>query len=81
MLSETITEKLRKDFPDSQFEITDLTGSGDHYRVHIRSSHFRGLSLIKQHQRVYAALSELLSGPLHALQLETEDLPEISGDK
>jgi len=81
MLSQILSEKLRQSFPDSQFEITDLTGGGDHYRVHIRSSHFRGLSLIKQHQKVYAALSELLSGPLHALQLETEDLPEASGQK
>jgi stress-induced morphogen len=71
VLREQIEQRLKQRFPDCRLEIVDLTGGGDHYRVQIRSSEFQGLSLIKQHQKVYEALQDLLSGPLHALQLDT----------
>ena len=57
--------------PDAAVEITDLAGDGDHYAARVTSAAFRGLSRIKQHQAVYAALGGRMGGVLHALQLTT----------
>lgn len=62
---------LREGFPDATIEITDLRGDGDHYRARIVSPAFAGLSRVKQHQLVYAALKGRMGGELHALALET----------
>jgi stress-induced morphogen len=57
--------------PDAEVTIRDLAGDGDHYAARVVSSSFAGLSRIKQHQAVYAALGGRVGGELHALQLET----------
>lgn len=62
---------LREAFPDAQIGIDDLAGDGDHYRARIVSTAFSGLSRVKQHQLVYAALKGKVGGELHALALET----------
>ena len=65
--------------PDAAVEITDLAGDGDHYAARVTSAAFRGLSRIKQHQAVYAALGGRMGGVLHALQLTTATpIEEIS---
>ncbi len=58
-------------FPDGQVHIEDLAGDGDHYRARVISSAFKGLSRVRQHQLVYAALKGRVGGELHALALET----------
>ena len=58
-------------FPDARVEITDLAGDGDHYAARISSQAFVGLSRVRQHQAVYAALGGRMGGELHALQLTT----------
>ena len=63
--------------PDAQVEIRDLAGDGDHYAARVVSETFTGMSRVRQHQAVYAALKGKMGGELHALQLET-DVP--SGD-
>ena len=62
---------LREGFPDSEIQVEDLAGDGDHYRARIVSKAFSGLSRVKQHQLVYAALKGKMGGELHALALET----------
>lgn len=62
---------LAEAFPDAEIAIDDLAGDGDHYRARIVSSAFEGLSRVKQHQLVYAALKGRMGGELHALALET----------
>ena len=62
---------LTEAFPDAQIAIDDLAGDGDHYRARIVSTAFSGLSRVKQHQLVYAALKGKVGGELHALALET----------
>ena len=63
-----INEKL----PDSQVTVENLKGN-DHLQVTVISSMFDGLSLVKQHQLVYAALKEeLASEAIHALALKTK---------
>ena len=55
----------------SHLVVTDLTGTKDHWEAVIVSAAFSGKSRIQQHQLVYAALGELMSGPVHALALKT----------
>ena len=62
---------LREGFPNAVVEITDLAGDGDHYSARIVSTAFQGLSRVRQHQLVYAALKGKMGGELHALALET----------
>lgn len=71
MPADVLEAHLREAFPDATLEIDDLAGDGDHYRARIVSSAFAGLSRVKQHQLVYAALKGKMGGELHALALET----------
>ncbi len=71
MAADDIAELIRQAIPDAQVEITDLAGDGDHYAARVSSESFRGLSRVRQHQAVYAALGDRMGGALHALQLTT----------
>ncbi|MGD9811488.1 MAG: BolA/IbaG family iron-sulfur metabolism protein [Sphingobium sp.] len=71
MAADEIAELIRKAIPDAEVEITDLAGDGDHYAARVSSESFRGVSRVKQHQAVYAALGGRMGGVLHALQLTT----------
>jgi stress-induced morphogen len=68
---ETLRQHLVQAFPDAEIAIEDLAGDGDHYRARIVSDAFSGLSRVRQHQMVYAALKGQMGGELHALALET----------
>ena len=57
--------------PDARVEIRDLAGDGDHYAARVVSESFAGMSRVRQHQAVYAALGGRMGDELHALQLET----------
>ena len=71
MSAADLESELRGAFPDAEIVIEDLAGDGDHYRARIVSSAFTGLSRVRQHQLVYAALKGKVGGQLHALALET----------
>ncbi len=58
-------------FPDAVVEIRDLAGDNDHYAARVISPAFAGMSRVRQHQAVYAALKGKMGTELHALQLET----------
>jgi stress-induced morphogen len=62
---------IRAAMPDAEVRIDDLAGDGDHYRAHIVSSAFAGMSRVQQHKLVYEALGGRMGGELHALQLTT----------
>ena len=71
MAASEIEALIKVAIPDAEVTIRDLAGDGDHYAARVVSSRFVGLSRIKQHQAVYAALGGRVGGELHALQLET----------
>lgn len=75
MSAETLHGHLTEAFPDATIVIEDLAGDGDHYRAKIVSQAFTGLSRVRQHQLVYAALKGEMGGALHALALETSAPP------
>lgn len=71
MPAHQIEELIRAAIPDAEVTIRDLRGDGDHYAARVVSHSFAGLSRVRQHQKVYAALGGRMGGELHALQLET----------
>jgi stress-induced morphogen len=71
MSEDELKAHLRDAFPDAEIVIQDLAGDGDHYRARIVSSAFQGLTRVRQHQLVYAALKGKMGGELHALALDT----------
>ena len=60
-------------FPDARVEVKDLAGDGNHYSANVVSAAFKGVSKVKQHQMVYAALKGKMGGELHALALTTSE--------
>jgi stress-induced morphogen len=70
--AEALEARIREGLTDvSHIAVRDLTGTKDHWEALIVSNAFIGKSRIEQHQMVYAALGELMSGPIHALALQT----------
>ena len=62
---------IKAALPDASVTIEDLAGDGDHYAATVVSASFKGISRVKQHQIVYAALRGRMGGELHALALQT----------
>ncbi|MEO5774626.1 MAG: BolA family transcriptional regulator [Sphingomicrobium sp.] len=75
MAASEIERMIREAIPDADVTITDLAGDGDHYAACVVAPSFAGMSRIRQHQRVYAALGGRMGGELHALQLTTAAQP------
>lgn len=68
---ENLRSELERAFPGAAIEITDLTGTRDHYQVSIVAEAFRGQTRMRQHKLVYEALGAWMRGPIHALSLKT----------
>ena len=71
MPADEIEAMIMAAMPDAAVEITDLAGDGNHYSARVVSPSFAGMSRVRQHQAVYAALQGKMGNELHALQLET----------
>lgn len=72
MTTDEVKALIEKGLPDCSAEVTDLTGTGDHFKADVTSTAFDGVGLIEQHQMVYKALGDLVGGAIHALQLNTK---------
>ncbi|MEM7608731.1 MAG: BolA family transcriptional regulator [Myxococcota bacterium] len=55
----------------SHVEVKDLTGTKDHYEAVVVSGAFAGVSRVARQRMVFAALGELMDGPIHALTFKT----------
>lgn len=71
MHASDIERLIKEALPDASVEINALVDDGDHYEAIVVSPAFRGLTRVKQHQLVYAALQGRVGGELHALKLQT----------
>ena len=71
MAATEIESLIKASLPDAVVKVEDLAGDGDHYAATVVSEQFRGLSRVRQHQLVYAALRGRMGGELHALALQT----------
>jgi stress-induced morphogen len=72
MLSTTdLKNLLVQALPGATVEVSDLTGTSDHFQAVIVAPQFRGKSRIEQHQIVYGALGDRMKQEIHALALNT----------
>lgn len=73
MTREQMHQRLQSAFPDGRIEVTDLTGTEDHWEVFIESQLFNGQSRIQSHQMVNKVFAEeLKTGEVHALSIRTQ---------
>ena len=68
---EAVKELLQGAFPDGEVEVSDLTGTSDHFGVEVTSARFENLSLIDQHKLVHQAVGAHLTDAIHALEIKT----------
>ncbi|MFN0042202.1 MAG: BolA family protein [Alphaproteobacteria bacterium] len=79
-VAETMRRKLESGFAPLELTITDEShrhvghagarpGGESHFHVAMVAEAFAGLGRVERQRRVYAALTEELAGPVHALAL------------
>lgn len=74
MTPDQIKQRLQETYPEGHVDVTDLTGTHDHYSVYIAAPDFSGMSRIQRHKHVMAAFdAELKSGEVHALTIRTDE--------
>ena len=64
----SIEQSIREGLPCTHLEVS---GDGAHFEAVIVSPSFQGLSRVRQHQLVYAALGERMRSEIHALSMKT----------
>ncbi|MBE7563526.1 BolA/IbaG family iron-sulfur metabolism protein [Acidithiobacillus sp. HP-6] len=69
MNANMIKSLIQQELPDALVEVQGDDGA--HFEALVISATFTGLSPVKQHQRVYAALGERMREEIHALSLRT----------
>ncbi|MBE2318156.1 BolA family transcriptional regulator [Solirubrobacter sp. CPCC 204708] len=70
--TDDLKQRIEAAIPGSTAEVTDLTGTEDHFRAIVIAPEFAGMSRIEQHRRVYAVFGADIGGPIHALSLVTK---------
>jgi len=76
MKPEAIIAKIRLALPDADVELSDLTGTEDHWKATIVSAGFSGRTMLERHRLVMAALADEMKGPIHALTLDVRSPEE-----
>ena len=80
-IADSIRTKLTDAFSPSRLEVVDDSarhaghagarpGGQSHFNVLIEAPAFAGLGRVARQRQVYAALADLLAGPVHALSLK-----------
>lgn len=84
-----INKKLSQSFPDAQISLEDEShlhighaGAKDgrgHFKLHIISDQFQGLTRVQRHQLVYKTLGEMMESDIHALSVTAVTSSETFG--
>jgi stress-induced morphogen len=69
--ADEVRDRIMTALPGAHVEVTDLTGTSDHYEALIVAPQFAGRSRIEQHRLVYGALGQAVGQEIHALALRT----------
>ena len=67
-LTDEIKQRIETAIPNAQVEV--MPGGDRHFALLVISESFDNLTQVKQHQLVYAAIKDLMSGddaPIHAI--------------
>ncbi|CAN5325561.1 BolA family transcriptional regulator [soil metagenome] len=59
--------------PGATVEVTDTTGTQDHFQAVVIAPQFAGKSRVEQHQLVYSVLGDRMKQEIHALALTTRE--------
>jgi len=70
-IREQITSRIKSAYADAEITLTDMTGTNDHWEATIVAPEFEGMSRLQRQRGIYAALGELMAGPIHALTFRT----------
>lgn len=65
-----IKTTIENSLPNSTVEVSDLTGTGDHFQVMVISEHFEGKSPIERHRMIYDMFGKDVGGAIHALSIK-----------
>lgn len=68
---EEVRQLVLKGFPEAKVEVSDMTGTLDHFDITVISRAFAGKPLIEQHRMLYAVLDAEMKDRIHAVQLHT----------
>ncbi|MFB6356429.1 MAG: BolA family protein [bacterium] len=72
---ENVKNTIEQEIQDSEVQVFDMTGGGDHFRVVVISEEFEDLPMVKQHQKVYGCFDGAFEGgeqaDIHAMGLKT----------
>ena len=73
-----VRDRILTALPGAQVEVTDYTGTGDHFSTVVVAEQFRGIGRVQQHQMIYAALDgDMGDHAIHALAITTR-VPETT---
>ena len=64
----SIEASIRARLPVTHVEVR---GDGAHFEAIVVSPHFQGLTRVRRHQLVYAALGDRMREEIHALSMQT----------
>ena len=67
-----IEEIILAAMPDAKVKASDMTGTSDHFEIHVISGQFRGLSLMDQHKKIFSILEKEMEQRIHAVKLKTK---------
>jgi stress-induced morphogen len=65
-----VRRRIEAALPGARVEVGTFQGP-DHFEATVEAPQFAGKSRVEQHRMVYAAVSDLLGGAMHALALKT----------
>ena len=68
---ERIQEIVEAALPGAKAQVTDYTGTNDHFELVVVAAAFEGKSAVDRHRMVYAALGPAVGAEIHALALKT----------
>jgi stress-induced morphogen len=71
MTSDQVRARILAALPGAEVEVSDLTGTNDHYEARVAAPQFAGKTRLEQHQMVYRALGDAMKSEIHALALRT----------
>ena len=72
MNSAALKQRIETLHPQTKVQVTDLTGTEDHWQVLVVSPAFEGKLMIEQHQMIMKILkAEIDSNEVHALSMKT----------
>lgn len=76
---ELVASLIKAQLTDAKVSVSDMTGTEDHLEITIASDAFKGKLLLQQHRMIMDILKEPLSGPVHAVKLNTMTLDKYTG--